>query len=275
MANKRMFKISVVDTDKFLDMPLGAQALYFHLGLRADDDGFIGNPKKIQNSIKASDDDVKILIAKDFIRVFETGVVVVAHWKVHNLVKNDRYKKTVYQDEYAMLGVDKNDCYILSSKKTKQEKYLSSKMEPKRSPNIDLDLDLEKNYYKKSEPLETKQKSSSCSEEEFLEKWISHKAKNKLNSSAYAATIKRKFLKKEQSILDEFEYWKKDNAISLILDKAVGKLIETTIGIKTILCVQKEVNNSFQIFFENGGSVLIKDIRTLKTIINQNNKETK
>jgi len=275
MANKRMFKISIVDTDKFLDMPLGAQALYFHLGLRADDDGFVGNPKKIQNSIKASDDDVKILIAKDFIRVFETGVTVVAHWNAHNAVRNDRYKKTVYQKEYLMLNVDENKCYVLSSEIENKEKYLASNLETKRSPNIDLDLDLEKNYYKKSEPLETAQYSCSSSEEKKLEEWISIKSKNKTNPSAYAAVIKRKFLKKEQSVLNEFEYWKKENTISSILDKVIGKSIETTIGTKTILYVQKTVDNSFEVFFEGGGNAVIKNLEILKTIIKQNNKETK
>ena len=93
MANKRMFNVSVLDSDAFLDMPLSAQALYFHLNLRADDDGFIGNPKRIQRLVGASEDDLKLLIAKGFLIVFENGVVVVKHWRMHNTIRKDRYSQ--------------------------------------------------------------------------------------------------------------------------------------------------------------------------------------
>ena len=278
MAKKRMFEISTVDTDRFLEMPLGAQALYFHLAVRADDDGFIDNPKKIQNSVNASDDDVKILIGKGYIRVFETGVIVVSHWKIHNSIKNDRYKKTVYKKEYDMLELDETGCYILTSEKIEHEKSLSSKMEPKRSLNIDLDLDLdlEKNYYKKNEPLETKNKQSSCSgDNKNLEEWILEKSKNKMNPSAYASSIKRKFLKKEQSVIDEFNYWQSNRTSSLVLENAVGKTIQTSEGIKTILCVEPK-DGKLHVRFKEGSFAVIPDIMALKQILNQkNNKETK
>jgi len=278
MAKKRMCEISTVDTDRFLEMPLGAQALYFHLGVRADDDGFIDNPKKIQNAVNASDDDVKILIGKGFIRVFESGVIVVSHWKIHNTIKNDRYKKTVYKKEYDLLELDESGCYILSSEKIGYEKSSSSKMEPKRNPSIDLDLDLdlEKNYYKKNEPLEPKNKQSSCSSDnKNFEKWILEKSKNKINPSAYAAAIKRKFLKKEQSLIDEFEYWQSDKIFSSALNDALGKTIKTTEGIKTILCVEQK-DGKLHLAFREGGFTVIPDIMTLKKITNQkNNEETK
>lgn len=113
MANRRMFAKAIIDSDAFLDMPLSAQALYFHLSIRADDDGFVGNPKKIQRMLGASDDDCKILILKEFIIVFESGVVVITHWKIHNHIKKDRYKPTIYINEKSLLSEDKNGMYTL------------------------------------------------------------------------------------------------------------------------------------------------------------------
>lgn len=103
MANRRMFSLDVIDTDNFLDMPLSAQGLYFHLGMRADDDGFIASPKKITKLINASNDDLKLLIAKGYLLPFESGVVVIRHWRQNNYVKGDRYKNTIYQDEKKQL----------------------------------------------------------------------------------------------------------------------------------------------------------------------------
>ncbi len=114
MANRRMFSLDVVDTDFFLDMPLTAQTLYFHLGMRADDDGFIGNPKRIQRMIGCNDDDLRLLLAKGFIIPFESGACVIRHWKVHNYIRTDRYKETVYTSEKNMLSVAKNGEYALS-----------------------------------------------------------------------------------------------------------------------------------------------------------------
>ena len=111
MAERRMFAKTIIDSDSFLDMPLSAQALYFHLSMRADDDGFINNPKKIQRMIGASDDDCKLLIAKRFIITFESGVIVIKHWKIHNYIRNDRYKPTVYKEEKAMLIEKENKVY--------------------------------------------------------------------------------------------------------------------------------------------------------------------
>lgn len=112
MAERRMFAKTIIDSDSFLDMPLSAQALYFHLSMRADDDGFINNPKKIQRMIGASDDDCKLLLAKRFVIAFESGIVVIKHWKIHNYIRNDRYKPTVYTSEKAMLTSKENGAYI-------------------------------------------------------------------------------------------------------------------------------------------------------------------
>ena len=111
MAEKRMFTQKIIDSDAFLDMPLTTQSLYFHLNMRADDDGFINNPKRIQRTIGASDDDLKLLIAKRFVICFENGVIVIKHWRMHNTLRKDRYNPTTYQDQLALLEVKGNNAY--------------------------------------------------------------------------------------------------------------------------------------------------------------------
>lgn len=113
MAKRRMFSQQITDSDSFLDMPLSAQALYFHLGMSADDDGFVNNPKRIQRIIGANEDDLKLLIAKKFIIAFESGVVVIKHWKINNAIRSDRYTPTVYTEEKAMLNEKSNKAYTL------------------------------------------------------------------------------------------------------------------------------------------------------------------
>ena len=106
-----MFAKTVIDSDAFLDMPMSAQCLYFHLAMRADDDGFLNNPKKIQRMIGASEDDLKILIMKRFVLAFDTGVIVIKHWRLHNYIQKDRYKPTIYQEEKASLTEKDNGVY--------------------------------------------------------------------------------------------------------------------------------------------------------------------
>ena len=114
MAERRMFAKTIIDSDAFLDMPLTTQALYFHLSMRADDEGFINNPKKIQRMIGASDDDLKVLIAKSFIIPFESGIVVIKHWKIHNYIRGDRLHGTKYTEEKALLDIKENGSYTIS-----------------------------------------------------------------------------------------------------------------------------------------------------------------
>ena len=99
MAQKRMFSKKITDTDKFLDMPLSTQALYFHLNMDGDDDGFVGNPKTIKKKIGANDNDLDLLVFKQFIIPFENGVIVIKDWRIHNTLRNDRYTPTIYQEE--------------------------------------------------------------------------------------------------------------------------------------------------------------------------------
>lgn len=111
MADRRMFSKTIIDSDVFLDMPLSTQALYFHLSMRADDEGFVNNPKKIQRMIGASDDDLKILITKRYILTFESGIIVIKHWKIHNYIQTDRFKPTTYIEEKATLTLDEKKSY--------------------------------------------------------------------------------------------------------------------------------------------------------------------
>lgn len=116
MAQKRMFALSVVESDTFVDMPTSAQALYFHLGMHGDDDGFVDSPKKIMRSVGCNADDLKLLIAKGFIIPFDTGVIVITHWKINNTLRNDRYHETIYTAEKALLTDDNSGRFKLVSK---------------------------------------------------------------------------------------------------------------------------------------------------------------
>lgn len=123
MAERRMFAKTIIDSDAFLDMPLSTQSLYFHLSMRADDDGFINNPKKIQRMVGCGDDDLKLLMAKRFILVFDSGVIVIKHWKIHNYIRNDRYKPTLYQEEKAELAEKNSKAYTFKTEVIESENH--------------------------------------------------------------------------------------------------------------------------------------------------------
>ena len=152
MANKRMINASIVETDLFVDMPLSAQCLYFHLNVNADDDGFVGSPKRIQRSIGASDDDLKLLIAKGFIIAFQSGVIVITHWKMHNTIKKDRYTETIYTDELNQLGSYENKAYMLIGDNVETIRNQNgTKPEPKWNQNGTTDKNrLDKNRLDKN-----------------------------------------------------------------------------------------------------------------------------
>lgn len=110
MAERRMFAKTIIDSDAFIDMPISARLLYYDLAMRADDDGFVNSPKKIMKFVGASVDDMNVLIARQFIIPFESGVVVIKHWRIHNYIQKDRYKPTSYQEEMENLTL-KNGAY--------------------------------------------------------------------------------------------------------------------------------------------------------------------
>lgn len=108
--------MKIVDSDAFLDMPLSTQCLYFHLNMRADDDGFVGNPKRVMKVIGASEDDLKLLIVKKFVLTFENGVIVIKHWRMHNTLSKNRYHETQYIDEKLLLRIKQNGSYSLNNR---------------------------------------------------------------------------------------------------------------------------------------------------------------
>lgn len=121
-----MFSLDIVDTDKFLDMPSSTQALYFHLGMRADDDGFVSSPKRITKTVNCSEDDLKLLIAKKYLIPFESGIVVISDWKINNELKKDRCKPTIHLSEFEKIQTQKNKSYSL----------ITPKMSPKCLQNV-------------------------------------------------------------------------------------------------------------------------------------------
>ena len=140
MANRRMFSLTVIDTDKFLDMPSTTQALYFHLGMRADDDGFVSSPKKIAGIANCSMDDLKLLIAKGYVIPFESGVIVITHWKQHNYILSDRFRKPTIKKESEHLELVEN-VYKLDTENIQQ----SSKTYTQYRLSKDIVKDIENN----------------------------------------------------------------------------------------------------------------------------------
>ena len=130
MASRRMFSMDVVDTDNFLEMPLTAQCLYFHLGMRADDDGFIDAPKRILRYIGSNNDDLKILLTKGYLIPFEDGVVVIRDWLKNNQIRADRKKSTRYTEKLSLLAVEK-DTYVVNLYNDNQLPYqMTTKCQP-------------------------------------------------------------------------------------------------------------------------------------------------
>lgn len=110
MGSHRMFTNDITDSDLFIEMPLSAQALYFHLGLHADDEGFLSSPKRILRAVGCNEDDLKLLIAKGFVICFDSGIIVITHWNLHNNIRKDRKKNTLFESEKALLSL-KNGVY--------------------------------------------------------------------------------------------------------------------------------------------------------------------
>lgn len=143
--------MKIVDSDAFLDMPLSTQCLYFHLNMRADDDGFIDNPKRVMKIVGASQDDLKLLTAKRFILAFESGVMVIKHWRMHNTLSQSRYHATQYVDEKSMLKLKENGSYSLENgteiddeKLIEMSKRQCRRTKDEQKTNADIDLDIDK-----------------------------------------------------------------------------------------------------------------------------------
>lgn len=115
MAQRRMFSKEVTTSDLFVDMPSSSQLLYFHLGMEADDEGFIGNAKMLSRAYGSNNDDLKLLEAKGFIIAFPSGVTVVKDWNLNNKIRKDRVKATIYTEEKTLLSLDSKGSYLLGN----------------------------------------------------------------------------------------------------------------------------------------------------------------
>lgn len=116
MAQRRMFNKTITNSDNFMEMPQTSQNLYFHLSMNADDDGFVDNWKSIMKMIGSKEDDLKILIAKQYIIPFESGVIVIRHWRLNNYLQKDRIMPTNYQKELSQLTIENSNVYNLDTK---------------------------------------------------------------------------------------------------------------------------------------------------------------
>lgn len=169
MARRRMFSLDVVDTDVFTDMAVSAQALYFHLGMHGDDDGFVSSPRKIAKSIGCNGDDLKLLIARGFIIPFESGVVVIRDWNTNNTLRNDRYHPTIYQTEKAEIQENDSGQYELVATLATKQLPSGNQMEPEH--NI-TKLNLTKHNLESTADKPPRQRFQPPSEDEMIEYFV-------------------------------------------------------------------------------------------------------
>ena len=173
MAERRMFAKTIIDSDAFLEMPLSTQALYFHLSMRADDDGFLNNAKKVMRMIGANQNDLDLLLVKNFVIKFEDGICVIKHWRIHNYIQTDRYHETMYKDNKNLLNIDENKAYTLKNTGKKLEgNRIIEVIEPMDTECIQdvskmdtqVRLELGKDSIGKDSKKEKKKKTSSLDE---------------------------------------------------------------------------------------------------------------
>ena len=133
MAQKRMFSRIFTESDDFIDMPAMAQLLYIHLSMNADDDGFVNNPKTIMRICGAGREEIDLLRKNEFIISFDSGVIVIRHWKLNNNIRKDTYHETVCLKEKASLGLDENNIYYLLET---ENAPIQSRDEPVTDPSL-------------------------------------------------------------------------------------------------------------------------------------------
>ncbi|MGL9977258.1 hypothetical protein IGL66_001748 [Enterococcus sp. DIV0908] len=205
MAERRMFAKTIIDSDAFLDMPLSTQSLYFHLSMRADDDGFINNPKKIQRMVGCGDDDLKLLMAKRFILVFDSGVIVIKHWKIHNYIRNDRYKPTLYQEEKAELAEKNSKAYTFKTEIIESENNLGIPDDNRMGYQMDTQVRLGKDRLVKDKKKNSVEPSSTM-HELFEKVWKTYPKKT--NKKKAREQFLKKF--KTEEDLESFKKGYKD-----------------------------------------------------------------
>ncbi|EHV0152366.1 DNA replication protein [Enterococcus faecalis] len=200
-----MFAKTIIDSDAFLDMPLSTQSLYFHLSMRADDDGFINNPKKIQRMVGCGDDDLKLLMAKRFILVFDSGVIVIKHWKIHNYIRNDRYKPTLYQEEKAELAEKNSKAYTFKTEVIESENRLGIPDDNRMGYQMDTQVRLGKDRLVKDKKKNSVEPSSTM-HELFEKVWKTYPKKT--NKKKAREQFLKKF--KTEEDLESFKKGYKD-----------------------------------------------------------------
>ncbi|WP_284867924.1 DNA replication protein [Enterococcus faecalis] len=200
-----MFAKTIIDSDAFLDMPLSTQSLYFHLSMRADDDGFINNPKKIQRMVGCGDDDLKLLMAKRFILVFDSGVIVIKHWKIHNYIRNDRYKPTLYQEEKAELAEKNSKAYTFKTEVIESENHLGIPDDNRMGYQMDTQVRLGKDRLVKNKKKNSVEPSSTMPEL-FEKVWKTYQKKT--NKKKAREQFLKKF--KTEEDLESFKKGYKD-----------------------------------------------------------------
>lgn len=135
MANRRMFSKDITTSDAFVDMPISSRLLYFHLGMEADDDGFIGNAKMLSRAYGVNNEDLKTLEEKGFVIIFSSGVTVIKDWKINNQIRADRRKETMYKEDLKLLSVDANGSYFIDNQLATNSQPYVNHTSTKRQPN--------------------------------------------------------------------------------------------------------------------------------------------
>jgi hypothetical protein len=240
---RRLFSTEIVDSDAFLDMPISTQALYFHLGMRADDDGFV-NPRKIMRTVGASDDDLKVLLGKRFLLTFNSGVVVVKHWLIHNSIRKDRYHETKYLDEKNTLFIKENKAYT----------DMATKGQPIGNhlvPEVKLSqVKLIKNSSKKNSPLKEELKDKNKPMKTYNENDFSDSEETIIDSDSGEAISKKVTKEKTEG----------KNQIAIRIQNKFAELCRRNIGTTPILNI---VTYKSALFALNSGRLTEKQIEDL------------
>lgn len=189
MAQKRMFDKTITNSDTFLDLPDSTQVLYFHLSMNADDDGFVNNWKSILRMTGTKEDDLKLLVAKSFIIPFDSGVIVIRHWRINNFLRKDRHIETKFQQELSMLEINENQEYRLTSGQPSIDKNRIEKNSIEYNTHQEA-FDAFWNAYPKKR------------DKGRVEKWFAHYSPNEELVDKMIKVVER---------LKDTEQWKKDN----------------------------------------------------------------
>lgn len=221
MAQRRMFSKEVTTSDLFVDMPSSSQLLYFHLGMEADDEGFIGNAKMLSRAYGSNNDDLKLLEAKGFIIAFPSGVTVVKDWNLNNKIRKDRQKPTIYTEEKTLLSLDSKGSYLLGNQVSTIPQPNDNQMSAQdRIGEVRLGKDsIGKDSTDDSQPNAFQEKSSgediNSLLSEYLDSFIEFSSKNiAKRAMAQVEFMKLSSEEKKQAVIgakNYFEWYKQEN----------------------------------------------------------------